>query len=176
MFEETAVLAAVTILGILQQGERAAGPFLSAGDLGPEEVLCASTRHLWTSGVREGLQSSSQLLGVFPHLRGRLVAVGTLLQSRSGVCLRPPLPLRPPVLLPRLLSVATATAAAVVLQRPAALDPARNLLPRRSPRLPPLVSEAGCSGAFLWPPDFAEGFRGTSICGTRSKIGSIFIC
>lgn len=32
-----------------------------------------------------------------------------MLCCRSGVCLRPPLPVRPPVLLPRLLSVATAT-------------------------------------------------------------------
>lgn len=37
---------------------RARSPFLSAGDLGPQEVLRASARHLRTRGVREGLQSS----------------------------------------------------------------------------------------------------------------------
>lgn len=46
-------------------------------------------------------------------------------------------------------------AAAPVLQRPASLGPDWDLMSWHSPHVPPLVSDAGCSGTFLLRPSFS---------------------
>ncbi|XP_005208423.1 leukotriene C4 synthase isoform X3 [Bos taurus] len=134
MKDEVALLASVTLLGVLLQG-----------DLGAQGLPRFAAAHHWPAGVRAHLPSPSELQRVLPAVPRHALGGRHLLSRRCGSTVWSGLPVRTPTLLPGLRALCAAEAGPAVRERARALAsrgpggpwPARPLPPGRAARRAP---------------------------------------
>uniref|UniRef100_A0A8C8UCJ3 Uncharacterized protein n=1 Tax=Peromyscus maniculatus bairdii TaxID=230844 RepID=A0A8C8UCJ3_PERMB len=109
MKEDVALLATVTLLGVLLQG-----------DLCAQGFPCVAATHFWTSRVRARLPSPGELQRVLPAVPRHALGRRHLLPRRRSP-VRTVLPVRAPPLLPGIRALGAAQAASSVRKRARAL-------------------------------------------------------
>ncbi|XP_076994336.1 leukotriene C4 synthase isoform X2 [Tamandua tetradactyla] len=126
MKDEVALLAAVTLLGVLLQG-----------DLGAQGIPRAAAAHHRAARVPARLPSPGELQRELPTVSGRALGRRHLLPPRDRGVMRPGLPLSAPALLPGLRSLPAAKASTAVRERVRQLAAAGTWGARPAPPLPP---------------------------------------
>ncbi|XP_069932618.1 leukotriene C4 synthase isoform X3 [Oryctolagus cuniculus] len=146
MKDEIALLATVTLLGVLLQG-----------DLRQKSLPRVAAAHHWSAGIRARLPSPGELQRVLPAVPRSALGRRHLLSRRRRGPLRPGLPVRALPLLPQLRALGGAQAGPDVPERGCALAVDRAGGARPALALPP--GPAARRAAWLAPDAAALGLR-----------------